>query len=869
MRYSISITVAAALLCAAVLAPGAATAAVNLRPNLPTGWAWPLVPRPTNDATSTWVPLPVTLTGEADATHLNSAWINDGSTASVAFRNHSLLDGATIVVDRSCAALAGGASQMGINGGPFTLPAGRHTLELRVDATNLVTELSEADNNIAHQWVWSPVDLPAGTSVTRGAPPMRTGGWSSIPDGADKYNNCDGLRFTTGMEWDILYTWSSDPAVDVDLRYYAPSTGASNGFASPLGSSLRVGRGVEAVLAKGIGTFTRSYDVGVERAMGTGSYFAQHVEAEYFTPGDSTLQHFAANEMLKVFYVLPYMTGQAAAWLETSAEPSVAMGWIDCGDIVVGLSELSSMTATDWNGRARIVTDVPLIEARALVVWRDPDWGTAERAFGLKITSVQPDLVPDTPAGWHSPLVPRLTTLNVGAPVTLPDTLTASDDGVVCHLGLRNLGVADATDPSEIHVTLDGIGADSLAVASLADGERLALYPDTHTRKVCPGRHTLAMELNHDNTLIEIPLDNNRYGEQYCWGPEPVSTALPVPTLYPGAPQGGFDLVGDGSGEALWPNCAGYRLPTAATTAWWQGFVLRPNRFIYPQMELGLHEALDGTKDGLDEQLVWSMAYEDYTNYVLANLNLTPRRAFDVSVTDWSDYGEYAFGPGFVASYVESQTLGTAGTVTLAPYSASSADDILQLYEWYFPAGQWVIHAYNLSPDDKLGLAFHYADEVYTRRPQVDAVSPAFGAHAWLSINVTEPGWCCVAVFRPGEEDYNPMDYRLSIHPGISPVPGTPELPAATALVGASPNPFNPQVKIDYDLAAPARARLAVFDMRGALVRMLTDADLAAGRQSVTWNGCDDDGRALPSGAYFARFEAGEVRQTRKLMLVR
>jgi flagellar hook assembly protein FlgD len=37
----------------------------------------------------------------------------------------------------------------------------------------------------------------------------------------------------------------------------------------------------------------------------------------------------------------------------------------------------------------------------------------------------------------------------------------------------------------------------------------------------------------------------------------------------------------------------------------------------------------------------------------------------------------------------------------------------------------------------------------------------------------------------------------------------------------------------------------------------------------VTWDGRDTAGRALPSGAYVARFEAGDVRQSHKLMLVR
>ncbi|MBK7671864.1 MAG: hypothetical protein IPJ24_10830 [bacterium] len=302
MRNTSAIAIAAACLLA-LATP--AFADVNLIPNLPTGWSWPLVPRPASDATLTSVPLPLTLTGDASSTWLNSAWRNLGSTSSMAFHNYALLDGAQIIVDRSCNPLAAGAVAQGINGGPYTLPAGRHTFELRVDATNVVTESVETDNNVARQWVWAPANLAAGPRVTRTAPPDPTGGWSSIPANQAKYNNCDGLRFTTSTSWDAVYTWSNDAAVDYDLHYYTPSTGASDGFSSPLGNSMRDGRGVEAVFTKGFGMAQRSYDIGVERWAGAGTYHAQHVTAQYISVGDSITFSFQAEEMLKIFYLAP------------------------------------------------------------------------------------------------------------------------------------------------------------------------------------------------------------------------------------------------------------------------------------------------------------------------------------------------------------------------------------------------------------------------------------------------------------------------------------------------------------------------------------------------------------------------------------
>lgn len=60
-----------------------------------------------------------------------------------------------------------------------------------------------------------------------------------------------------------------------------------------------------------------------------------------------------------------------------------------------------------------------------------------------------------------------------------------------------------------------------------------------------------------------------------------------------------------------------------------------------------------------------------------------------------------------------------------------------------------------------------------------------------------------------------------------------------------------------YDLPEPGRVSLTVYDVRGRRVATIADAHQSAGRHSVEWNGADRDGRALPSGVYLIRMEAG------------
>jgi len=89
------------------------------------------------------------------------------------------------------------------------------------------------------------------------------------------------------------------------------------------------------------------------------------------------------------------------------------------------------------------------------------------------------------------------------------------------------------------------------------------------------------------------------------------------------------------------------------------------------------------------------------------------------------------------------------------------------------------------------------------------------------------------------------------------------------ALLPAVPNPFNPATTIRFTLPRPARARVLIFDVSGGLVRSLADGVFPAGPHLVRWDGRDDRGRNLASGAYFYRLEADGTLAARKLILLR
>ncbi|MBA4377716.1 MAG: hypothetical protein C0395_03540 [Gemmatimonas sp.] len=99
---------------------------------------------------------------------------------------------------------------------------------------------------------------------------------------------------------------------------------------------------------------------------------------------------------------------------------------------------------------------------------------------------------------------------------------------------------------------------------------------------------------------------------------------------------------------------------------------------------------------------------------------------------------------------------------------------------------------------------------------------------------------------------------------------GAPEggTPAAYALRGAAPNPFNPSTTLSYEVpAGGGDVRLDLLDARGRIVRTLVAERRAEGRHEAAWNGRDDAGRRLPSGVYFARLRAAGCREVIKVTL--
>jgi hypothetical protein len=95
------------------------------------------------------------------------------------------------------------------------------------------------------------------------------------------------------------------------------------------------------------------------------------------------------------------------------------------------------------------------------------------------------------------------------------------------------------------------------------------------------------------------------------------------------------------------------------------------------------------------------------------------------------------------------------------------------------------------------------------------------------------------------------------------------DLPTVYRLAGNHPNPFNPKTSISFDLPESQNVRLVVFSADGRRIVTLLDEQVNAGRHSVAWSGRDEHGVSVASGVYFARIQAGPLKETHKMLLLK
>ncbi len=90
------------------------------------------------------------------------------------------------------------------------------------------------------------------------------------------------------------------------------------------------------------------------------------------------------------------------------------------------------------------------------------------------------------------------------------------------------------------------------------------------------------------------------------------------------------------------------------------------------------------------------------------------------------------------------------------------------------------------------------------------------------------------------------------------------ESPTEFTLHQNYPNPFNPTTSIEYQVASTEKVSIKVYDVLGREIRTLVNEQKSPGSYSVNF-----DASNLSSGIYFYVLEAGNVRLSKKMMLIK
>ena len=169
--------------------------------------------------------------------------------------------------------------------------------------------------------------------------------------------------------------------------------------------------------------------------------------------------------------------------------------------------------------------------------------------------------------------------------------------------------------------------------------------------------------------------------------------------------------------------------------------------------------------------------------------------------------------------------------LNLAAGEVMSRDDLTQFVPGTTPAGNYSYNAYMYDHNTWEVLAEDSFP--FDKLPGMDAPSHNFG---WKLL-----GW-----------DFSGGAQLSTVHP------------SSFIFHPSSPNPFNPETTISFELRAASFVKLVVYDVQGREISQLVDGWKSAGSYDVTF-----DASLLPSGVYFAHLTTGDHYRTQKLLLLK
>ena len=94
-------------------------------------------------------------------------------------------------------------------------------------------------------------------------------------------------------------------------------------------------------------------------------------------------------------------------------------------------------------------------------------------------------------------------------------------------------------------------------------------------------------------------------------------------------------------------------------------------------------------------------------------------------------------------------------------------------------------------------------------------------------------------------------------------------LPDSFELIGCYPNPFNPDINIEFTVPDIAYINLSIYDIAGKKIKSLINRELNPGYININWDGVSDAGNIISSGIYFVILEKDNERFISKITMIK
>jgi hypothetical protein len=863
LRRSVASRLALALL-AATFAATPAFALPDYVTFTPPGWSSPLPIRTTADATGTNALDSPVLTG-------------DGSSyVSYALRNNGTTAGAAIVVVRSgfdgvVANVSGtpglplGVGAFGLNLN-FTVRGGLHTAFDSLDTDNATVESNEANNVYARQLSFTPANLAVGAQVTRVAPPLQLGGTAAVT--GTVYANVDGMRLPPNDQpWEGV-ALTPPAGEDYDLALFDATTGIGNGFRTALATSAQGTGRTDFILNNGNFVGAPAHDVGVSNYTSTaGSYRLEHRQASgaFLTLGSLAGHSLTANQMLDLFeYQHLPSTGVPRVVITLTATPGQVLhvALFSPASLASRSGALADV-ATDANGIANV--DVALETTGSpryygVVVFRDQgDGGTASAPYTLRLRATPAELSNAQQVGFTTPV----NASNAGANYTTdPVALDGNATSTTMSLYFTNTGPVSATGFST-DTRLDGTSILQFPDSPLAPNAtgQVALGPVF----VRGGRHTLSYATDVTGAIDEIDETNNGYGRQFVWSPLVMTEGVTLTRAMPPQPDGGWSDIP--ASVTKYFNVDGLRTANYVTTPS-RGNVIALMPGAGSDVDLNAYAPSTGPLDGFAAPLTSSIEAGDHVDMIV-DYPLASIRTWDMGVQRYIGTNQsYAIQNVMAVGFVIDPTVIGGGSI--------AAGDIVYATNFTLTNGSPTLTVVldNLSGNADLGLSIYSANTTAGPVSLRDTPSGGFaddngpGASEVAIANVAGLDNHFVAVVwkKSAAELGKTASFRLRFNPATTGV--EPSLPHALAFAVGGGNPVGAATRLTFDLPTERNVTLDVLDVQGRRVRTLVNGVQPAGAHALAFDGRDAAGSRLASGAYFARFTAGDFQRVRKLVVL-